>query len=483
MRRPHLPLPETPSTLPCWELTPPDLPPRSQLYPLPPRGLHTPLVESLSSYVCRLAHEHHVYPGTLIRYLIAPLIAKPYLVAGRSSSISGFLRLATPINGNSIMAQDWVRALTALTLRHDLCHLTLLTWSEALSERGLLQKTRHWCPACYMAWKEARVPIYEPLLWIIEGVSACPEHHCALETCCPRCQQGSSWLAWRARPGYCLLCGAWLGGPTTALSGTGGQERVRIAEWAGAVFVYAATMTSPVPRVSFTTALASLVSRRMQGNVAAFARRVGVPKTTMWELAAGTFPPQLPLLLRLCLYLQVPLLDLLIGEDEQTSFNPGPLPSSVQRVMPRPRRAFEVDQMRRQLEAILADTTSEPRSLRAVACQLGYPPKTLDTHLHDLCQTITRRYQAYRSAKGAERVEVLRQKIRAAARELHAQGISLTYQHVGAALGAPGCFREQIAREALHQIQQELNWKYGERSIQRPGASGGSEEHHSQHIS
>jgi hypothetical protein len=483
MRRPPLPLPETPSTLPCWELTPPDLPPRSQLYPLPPRGLHTPLVESLSSYVCRLAHEHHVYPGTLIRYLIAPLIAKPYLVTGRSSSISGFLRLATPINGNSIMAQDWVRALTALTLRHDLRQLTLLAWSEALSERGLLQKTRHWCPACYAAWKEAHVPIYEPLLWMIEGVSACPVHRCALETHCPRCQQESSWLAWRARPGYCLLCGAWLGGAAAALGGTGGQERVRIAEWAGAVFVYAATMTSPVPRVSFTTALASLVSRRMQGNVAAFARRVSVPKTTMWELAAGTFPPQLPLLLRLCLHLQVSLLDLLTGEGESTSATLEPLPPPVERAMPHPRRVFEVDQIRRQLEAILADTTSEPRSLRAVARDLGYPPKTLDTHLHDLCQAITRRYQAYRSAKGVERVETLRQQIRTAARELHAQGISLTYQHVGAALGAPGCFREKIAREALRQAEIELDWKHGDIGGREKETSGISEEHPTRNVS
>lgn len=151
--------------------------------------------------------------------------------------------------------------------------------------------------------------------------------------------------------------------------------------------------------------------------------------------------------------------------------------------MPRKRRAFEVDQMRRQLEAILADTTSEPRSLRAVARDLGYPPKTLDTHLHDLCQAITRRYQAYRSAKGAERVETLRQQIRTAARELHAQGISLTYQHVGAALGTPGCFREQVAREALHQVQRELNWMYGESSIQRPAANGDREKRPTQSVS
>ncbi len=323
MRQAHLPLPKTPSTLPCWDLTPPDLPPRSQLYPLPPLGLRTPLVESLSSYVCRLAHEHHLYPGTLIRYLIAPLIAKPYLRTGHSNSISGFLRFAAPINGNSIMAQDWVRAVTALTLRHDLRHLTLLVWSEALSERGLLQKTRHWCPACYAAWKAAHTPLYEPLLWVIEGVSACPAHRCTLETRCPSCQQGSPWLAWQSRPGYCSLCSAWLGGEATT-RGAVEQEQVQIAEWVGTLVGYASTTIAPVARASFTIALADLVRRRMQGNIAAFARLVGVPKTTMWELSGGAFPPQLPLLLRLCLHLKIPLLDLLIGEDEQTSSSPSP---------------------------------------------------------------------------------------------------------------------------------------------------------------
>lgn len=472
MRQPHSSLPEASSSLPCWDLTPPILPPRSQLFQLAPRGLQTPFVESLSSYMCRLAHEHHVYPGTLIHRIIAPLIAKPYLVTGRSSSISGFLRFAAPINGNGIMAQDWVRAITALTLRHDLRHLTLLAWSEALSERGLLKKTRQWCPACYAAWKAEREPLYEPLLWMIEGVNACPEHRCTLETLCPRCQQGSPWLAWQGRPGYCALCGAWLGRETPTLGGAVGQEQVQIAEWVGALVAYASTTTSAVPRAIFTSALANLANRSMQGNLAAFARLVGLPKTTLWELASGDFPPQLPMLLHLCRHLQISLLDLLIWEGVHLSSAPIPRSSPGKRPIPRTRRAFEVDQIRHQLEALLADTTSEPRSLRAVARHLGYPPKTLDTHLHELCQAITRRYQAYRSAKGVERVATLHQKICTAARELHAQDITLTYRHVGAALGTPGCFRERAAREALHQVQRELIWKYGDTSVQLPEASG-----------
>jgi hypothetical protein len=207
------------------------------------------------------------------------------------------------------MAQDWERAVTALTLCHDLRLLTLLAWSEALSERVLLQKTRRWCPACYAAWKAEHTPLYEPLLWVIEGVNACPVHRCGLETHSPQLPAGGLLLAWRARPGYCLLCGAWLGQATSSLGDTGGQERVQIVEWVGALLVYTATTTAPVPRASFTTtALASLVSRRMQGNLAAFARLVGVPKTTLWELASGAFPPQLPMLPRVCRHLRSPFL-------------------------------------------------------------------------------------------------------------------------------------------------------------------------------
>jgi hypothetical protein len=79
-------------------------------------------------------------------------------------------------------------------------------------------------------------------------------------------------------------------------------------------------------------------------------------------------------------------------------------------------------------------------------------------------------------------VETLRQKIHTAARELHAQGITLTYQHVGAALGTPECFREHVAREALHQAQRELNWMYGESSIQRPGTSEDREKYPAQNV-
>jgi len=62
-----------------WEESIPNILPRSQLYSLTPLNLGTCFVESLMSYVCRLASEHHVPLGTLVQYIIASRIDKRYI--------------------------------------------------------------------------------------------------------------------------------------------------------------------------------------------------------------------------------------------------------------------------------------------------------------------------------------------------------------------------------------------------------------------
>src|SRR5258708_3605586 len=180
--------------LPIWEMVIPDVPPRSRLYNLAPLGLNSFLIESLTSYICRLAYEHHLEVGTLIQYSIAPVLGKRYITDDKSRRVSSFLRYASPINGNGIMASDWVGALEALTLRADLAHLTLLVGANTLSQRDLLQPARQWCPMCYEGWRRQGTIIYEPLLWFINGVTVCPEHCQLLERCCPHCSSSLPWL-------------------------------------------------------------------------------------------------------------------------------------------------------------------------------------------------------------------------------------------------------------------------------------------------
>lgn len=265
--------------LPIWEMSLPDFPTRSKLYSLAPLGLNSSFVESLTSYLCRLAYEHHVEVGTLVQHSVAPMLGKRYIADIHGRGVSSFPRYAGPINGNGLMASDWVEALEALTLRADLEQLTLLVGTDALSQRDLLQPVRQWCPRCYDAWRRQGTVIYEPLLWSINGIAVCPEHSQHLERCCPHCSASLPWLTWHSRPGYCSSCGNWLGKAD-------GQSQVEekdryLAETVGDFLAHMPQLPLAIPREGVLQSLRDLIATTTDGNMAAFARSLGWPKTSL----------------------------------------------------------------------------------------------------------------------------------------------------------------------------------------------------------
>lgn len=116
---------------PVWDLTPPAIPARSRLYPLEPVGLGTAEVESLSSYVTRLAEAHCLPIAALFNGVASPLVLQARgLTTTSDSQALVFFNAARPINGMGVTASACVQALKALTLRHDLRWLTALAWQE-----------------------------------------------------------------------------------------------------------------------------------------------------------------------------------------------------------------------------------------------------------------------------------------------------------------------------------------------------------------
>jgi hypothetical protein len=59
-----------------WDLTLPTLSRRSRLYQLEPIGIGTPMVESLSGYLARLAEAHCLSPYLLDLKEVAPLVGR-----------------------------------------------------------------------------------------------------------------------------------------------------------------------------------------------------------------------------------------------------------------------------------------------------------------------------------------------------------------------------------------------------------------------
>ena len=233
----------------AWEASRPDITRRSYLYPLPPVGVGTAAVESLTGYISRLAAAHAVETGALIRHELRPRIPCTRGVwAGRVREDLPqypFYISAHTLNGVGARAQLWVSLLDQLTCVPRLDLLTALPWAGTISCVHLLRPSRAWCPACYGDELSSADSAYERLLWAFHIVTVCPVHRLPLESNCPFCGRGQYVLAYRSRPGYCSRCYRWLGRASAgACFHSGLTEQIGVAEMVGALLAAGPTLSA-----------------------------------------------------------------------------------------------------------------------------------------------------------------------------------------------------------------------------------------------
>jgi hypothetical protein len=186
-------------------------------------------VESLTSYINRLAGMYRVSPQMLVAQEILPVLRGAYHFRSFPRRLSGFVNLgAMRINGTTEMALDWSSTLERLTLRSDLGHLTIHSWATGLPVNGLLREIPYFCPTCYQQWQEQGLPIYQPLIWMLQVVTLCMQHQQKLIEACPSCGKSPSVMASKkTSPGHCTWCGTWLGGQPAEL----GQIDEETLDW------------------------------------------------------------------------------------------------------------------------------------------------------------------------------------------------------------------------------------------------------------
>jgi hypothetical protein len=453
-----------------WDLEQPKVPPRSRLYHLEPAGVGTAEVESLTGYVARLAEAHCVQTRMLVVHEIVPLLGRAHLSKPVNSSLSAFWsKDARSLNGTRRLARDWVQALETLTLHSDLRFLTLLTWADVLTPKGLLRATRAWCPACYEAWRAAGQVVYDPLLWSLQVVTICPRHRRRLSLRCPHpeCRQPQPVLASRSRPGYCSRCGRWLGVASGKGKADGEALEEKDIEWQlwvarviGELLAVAPGLPGPPQREKMLSALSACVARAAQGGVRALARGLDVSRDVVYSWRLGRQIPILELLLRLCAHTATSPLDLLAAVKGTVPPYEGRLPVRSTSA-PRPpvrRRPFDADAVRRALEAVLAGDEHPPPPMRQIAERIGYAHSALHRHFPDLCRAISAQYLAYRKACGLQRQQRLCREIHQVAASIHAQGIYPSAYRIEQQLSVPGFIRHPEGMAAWRAALQELGW-------------------------
>lgn len=458
--------------LPIYDLDNDNLPvypQRSHLYHLKPIGLGTPFVESLTSYITRLAEAHCVSLRDLIKQEFFPLYGRSYLPHTTDDhNISTFWKDSPALNGTNHSTRDFIRVLEQLTLYDNLCYLSMLPWAELLSCRYLIRRSKAWCPYCYQEWLEEGMPLYDPLLWALEVVTICLRHKCQLKTYCQHCNSQSTMLAAMGKAGHCSHCGAWLGTELTMENSHCNTVIKDVLNWQRFVILTIGQMLSTSPtfpdsigREGFARAIEEYLHYFADGKISVLARKLHISRRTIRDWKQGLQLPQLESLLQCCYLLNVSPLEFFnatIAMKSRISRKPLPEQLEVKEKVKKQYRVLPLEEIRKKLEAELLIMEGSPSPMSAVAKRLEYDHSFLRRHFPELCQMISDRNRAFRSKKREERKQAILDEIRDTTYCVHAQELYPSQERIRLRLTKPGSIREPGALSIWQAALQELGY-------------------------
>ena len=330
----------------------------------------------------------------------------------------------------------------------------MLAWTKLLPWRGLLRSRRAWCPQCL----DTQAIFYEPLLWSLEAVEACPTHMRLLVSSCPHCRETLPVLGWQTRPGRCSKCRKFLGGQTTpsAPAKATSTKQLWVAKAVGEML---ACRMEDIPP-SFDLPKALRLSSRFKGEKATIAtvtRRLGENRTTVQKWLAGTRQPQLGRLLALCQMLQVTPLQLLVPS-ERTEPLTGIMPfvPARRRRTRKRRRKINLEKLRMALEETVQNAGEKPQSASEVRRRLRCSKSLVRKYFPELCRAISAAHLNWRTAQGAQRRKMLCEEVKEIAVGMHKAGLEPTCKAVALRLTKPGAIRDPVARLALAGVRHEI---------------------------
>ncbi|CAM3544414.1 helix-turn-helix domain-containing protein [Brevibacillus invocatus] len=376
----------------------------SQLFSLKPIGIGSPMVESLSGYISRLAVEHRITTGKLFTEVMVPYLDKHYLNEISKRGGNGFFDTAHMMNGTSKAAVEFSNMLNELTGNSHLHNLTFHRFANTISQRGLLKTKKSWCPACYKEMFLSNSIVYEPLLWLIQSVTICRTHRLKLRSVCTNCFKTALILERRSRPGFCCHCSIRLG-----------DEKITAVDTIDFESDMKATMIEELLcsegmflRSGVITALKSIVSRE-KSTPTQIARKLNVPKTTFWGWITGKNLPSVTEVIGICNKFGINIVNFYKGSN-----NEGHAPVIFSRRIKKQNKdittlpLFEISVLTRK---IVKDAKTESMHVQALANAVSCNKKTLYKYLPTLCKMQAVKWKKYLQKQKCIRVRSIKREV------------------------------------------------------------------------
>lgn len=429
---------------------------RSILYSLEPKNVQTPYVESLTSYVVKLANKHSVYVSTLITEYIAPLLGKEFLLNSVKKGGNRFYDGARTLNGISHSAVSFLEIIERLTLVPDLKHLTLTEVKKIIPDRGLLNKTLSWCPRCLKEQLEENKhdSLTLPLIWSLNPVKVCSIHKINLECKCSTCHNLIPILHRRSVNGFCPYCRSFLGYNkiNKGISLKNLWIAIAIEEY---IKVIQTLTISSFSQEQLTRNLNKIIEVYTEGNVEAFSKFVSIPKTTIWEWRKGKVLPPLGQIANLCYQLNIPITSIYFDKDlcvsNRVQFSNNESRRKVQR-----KQSFQYDKAKEYLENYLNNIPEEYISMSKLAIKIGFNKRVLYQHFPELCREVASKYKRSIEERKAQRQQSLIKKIDDIVLEASQEGKYPGKKDIERILGIQGVFREQKIKEHYQYLKERF---------------------------
>ncbi|MDR0534670.1 MAG: TniQ family protein [Verrucomicrobiales bacterium] len=343
-----------------------DIPPRTRLFHLPPYGAGSPQVESLNSWLIRLARAHRISTRILLLQILPERELK--ITPDRR------MRLRTNILANPLRILPW---LAKAAHCDNLKLLTLDRWFFAVSRLCLIRKRRAWCPDCL------REAPYERLAWTLNLATCCPRHRIRLASQCPRCTRRFPALRLGTCIDRCPYCSCKLTDSSFDPDPPTSWE-MHCAEQIGNLLAY----TGRTANLNMPNQIAN----GLTGNLADYSqseicRLLKINDATLAQLRSRNKTISLELLCRISFLSGVTVSNLLLQSPNRWFFQT-PRKTAQWRLATRTRLEDRIEIVRPQLESLIQRGCP---SLRAACLALGTSSVTLKRHFPQVANVLLKK--------------------------------------------------------------------------------------------
>lgn len=411
---------------------------RTLFYGLPLRGLGTASVESLRSYVQRLAFAHHLKPRGLLEILKeriggegAPLFLHSML---RDWRVHG-----SGPTGTRLCAM--LQAATGVELaRSTLGHISGLLAEQHLVLTGI----GRYCPVCVQEnagghcddFGEGRMAMaggaaHGQLLWEVSAVSACPAHGVRLQDAGKCGAPEQERLTVNSKPSLspvCRGCGSIGFRCASGVSEAASASEVLAAQQVGQLLAVSDEVASAWTAKTLQAGLRAVVALAYEGQVVRAAREAGLSRSSVCSWAAGSLRPNLAGLVQLACHSRTDIVEMFGGRAVPLSGTPWVRDTNVPPTDIARRRSYRRLVNAAEVEAALraAVLEAEPPTLRRFADRHQTSPRHLRERWPDLSEALANAASLRRQMEAGARAANATATYERAAADLLKQGKPVT---------------------------------------------------------